>query len=71
MQSLTCSSKAECGSDLEQGSIESEDNSLFIGARTMCYEEKSIHECIINTKGSSVSRFNSVHDQAAAKSCDQ
>ena len=38
VQSLTCSSKTECGSDLEQSSIESEDDSLSIGARTMCWD---------------------------------
>ena len=36
VQSLICRSKTECGSDLEQISMESEDNSLSIGARTMC-----------------------------------
>ena len=29
-------SKMECGSDLEQSSIDSEDNSLYVGARNLC-----------------------------------
>ena len=33
-QSPPCSSKAECGGDLEQSSIDSEDDSLPVGART-------------------------------------
>ena len=44
VQSLTCSSKTECGSDLEQSSIESEDNSLSIGARTMCWDHESVQK---------------------------
>ncbi len=38
VQSLTCSSKTECGSDLEPSSIESEDDSLSTDARTMCWD---------------------------------
>ena len=38
MCSLTCSSMTECGSDLDQSSMESEDNSLSIGARNMCWD---------------------------------
>ena len=34
-------------------------------------EKRSIHECIMNGEGSSMPRFNHVHDQAADESCDQ
>ena len=34
-QSMTCSSKTECVGNLEQSSIDSEDDSLSVGTRTM------------------------------------
>ena len=37
-QSPPCSSKAECGGDLKHSSINSEDDSLSVGARTKCWD---------------------------------